>query len=239
MKYAVLIATVLFQLGIRPTAWIPQFDHGNRFEGLIDVPRSSAGFEVLSFVKNQNQTDLTPQIIRIRYFTPRNGNVVIYGRELIDELQYRMESKPLAAHPGWNDFSWSSNDVISPAHLSLKRLGFLAVLRSSNGRDGELLPASLFDESIKVQNPKYTLVAKSQYSLKSLSYFVLRQSPTSEVTLRKTKLDRAPSAGDPFPIPIDMTGIPDGSYLLRITGDYAFQAGGFTEEYAFCHTSNP
>ena len=234
----VFLVVAAVHLAQQPVPWPPGADRGNRYEGFLDVLHSSTDVQLLSFLASPIVSDDTPDILRVAFYSPSDATAFVSGRELVDLRQYRMESKPVRAVAGWNEFRWPSSDVIKPARLAPTALGFTVTLSQSGQATRRFAPAVFNQAATAVKTSSYIVVVKSRYTLKSLSYSLIRRSARTESIVRTAEVPATFSAGDPFEVQLDLTGVPEGEVLLRLTGNYAYREGGPLVEYPFFFKSS-
>ena len=229
-----VIGAAVTALGAQQRNWPQDFDRGDRYEGVVDLPRSAAPLRVISFLAGKRPALGNSPRIRVRYYAPAPEPIVVSARELVEDTQYRMESKPITTEVGWKEYSWPANEIIRPAGVAINGLGFLVKLPS---RDDtlRLLPAWVYDSDVLPAVQTYTMTLRSRYTLKSVTYTLKREAPPRGSPLRTDTLTQTFTGEEAFPLPINVTGLVDEWVRLRIEGEYAFQKGGPLAEFLFFH----
>jgi hypothetical protein len=114
-------------------------DLGNRYEALIDMFTSSPQLELISFT-SYIQPYEGSQEWTVKFFSNVDAPAVVYARDVTDEFQYRMESKPIdAKQQRWSTFGgWTIGAVLGRYRIPSSNIGI--VVRFSSG-DEQVAPA--------------------------------------------------------------------------------------------------
>ena len=79
--------------------WQQRNDHGNRYEGRVEIPVGNPQLEVLSFLGHKESYSGSADLY-VRFFLPTRTEVSIRARELEERVNYWMEAKPQDWEPG-------------------------------------------------------------------------------------------------------------------------------------------
>lgn len=226
-------------LAISPK-WKKQNNRGNRYEGRIDIPIGKPDLELLSFVGCREA--FTGDVnLKVRFYLPTSASVFIQGRELSEQKHYWMESKPpeKAAEwkaGAWNEFGpWATREVLVREEIPSSNLGVLVRLQRETTNGGEVAPAFVYHSTLPASVNSYILYLRPDLTLKKVQYSLYRLVGNQEAKVKTSTLVGDKSAGEPFPIELDMGGISEGPMLLLVEGKYRNRTGGPTREYKFYH----
>lgn len=238
---AIVVITVLAADDIlaRTDKWRMQNDRGNRYEGRIEIPVGRPDVELLSFVGFLEPFN-ADVILRVRFFLPTTSEVFIRGRELREQKQYWMGSKPAKWQAGaWNEFGpWPTSEVLSREGIPAWNLGVLIRLREDTANGGELAPAFVYHSPSGTVPPsvsKYTVYLRPNATLKKVSYSLYRVVNNQRVEVKALSFVGEKIAGEPFPIEFEVRGLPEGPMRLHIQGAFKNRTGGPIREYGFYH----
>jgi len=216
--------------------WRKQHDRGNRYEGRIEIPVGKPDLELLSFVgfREPFTTDVT---LKVRFFLPTDSPVFIQGRELQEQKQYWMESKPWQWPAGvWNEFGpWPTREVLSREGVPAWNLGVVIRLYSETSNSGALVPAFVYHSTLPASVNKYILYLRPSSTLKKVTSSFYRIVDNQEVEVKGSSLLGDIIAGEPFPIELDVRELAEGSMRLVVQGAYKNRLGGLIREYRFYH----
>lgn len=220
---------------IAPEKWRQQNDRGNRFEGLAQVPAGLPDLELLSFVAHWEpfQAGAT---LRVLFYVPVEMPVVVESRELRDEKQYWMESKPQSWRAGtWNEFGpWPTGDVIAREGIAAHNLGVVVRPRVQSP-SGTILPALVYHQHRPGLVEHYSLYIRPNTTLRTVQYSADRASGARTVALARGVLAGEKITGEPFLIDLDFTGVKPGPVRLIINGTFKNRTGGPVRKFEFFH----
>lgn len=233
---SIVIVVLPTEILARTDKWRRQNDRGNRYEGRIEIPVGRPDLELLSFAgfREAFTGDVT---LTVRFFLPSTSPVFIHGRELQEQKQYWMESKPADWQAGaWNDFGpWPTGVVLSREGISSWNLGVVIRLRTETMNGGELAPAFIYHSTSPESVATYTLYLRPNWTLKKVTYSLYRIINDQEVKVKTSSLYGDKIAGEPFPIKLDVRDLPAGPMRLVVQGAYKNRIGGPIREYGFYH----
>jgi len=154
-------------------AWKKKHDLGNRYEGLIDIQTGNPTLELLSFTGYFRPFD-GKQEWRVEFFSPARTAGIVIAREVEEQHQYWMESKPIQASPQqWSKFNgWNTGDVLVPTEAAPSNIGI--TVRISAG-EVEYLPAFVFPANarpISIAVESYNLQLRSDRPLDQVKYSI-------------------------------------------------------------------
>jgi hypothetical protein len=238
MVIAVLSGEILAQTA----DWRKRNDHGNRYEGLIDLPVGLVDLELRSFVGFREE--FSPEAskdLKVRFFLQAPLPVFIKSMELQVVRFYWMESKAKKWNTGaWNEFSpWQTGEVLNKEGIPAKNLGVLIRLREDGVGSGELAPAFVYYSTLPTSVEKYMLYFRPGSTLKKVEYSLYRLGNGREVKIKSSSLQGEKTAGEPFPVELDVRALPEGPMKLVIAGEYKNQVGRPFKEYSFYHKPQP
>jgi hypothetical protein len=194
--------------------WKSRNDRGNRYEGLIGINTGNPDLELLSFIASLEP--YTEDVdMKVKFFLPNPSAVSIVAKEQEVFKQYYMEAKPNAWQGGkWNEFSpWPAHFLLQEK-IPASNLGILVGLK----KDGEItqyLPVIVYHSRVPDSIGTYTLYLRPRETLSSVTYTIYQA--TGNQVLRKLELKGKKAAGFPFPVELDMQGIPDGPLKVIIS----------------------
>ena len=178
-----MMVGVLFMVTFAQTdTWRKQHDRGNRYEGRIGIPVGKADLELLSFV-GFREPFAGDVILKVRFFLPTDSPVFIQSRELQEQRQYWMESKPAKWRAGgWNELNpWPTMEVLSREGISAWNLGVVIRLNGPTTDGGELVPAFVYHSSLPASVTKYVLHLRPSSTLKKATVRLYRIVKDQEV----------------------------------------------------------
>ncbi|MCX6627147.1 MAG: hypothetical protein NTW28_05915 [Candidatus Solibacter sp.] len=215
--------------------WRQQNDRGNRFEGLIEVPASLPDLELLSFVAHWEPFE-RGATLRVLFYLPVEMPVVVESRELREQRQYWMESKPRSWRRGaWNEFGpWPTTEVIAREGIASDNLG-VVVRPRGEAWASTILPALVYHQHRPESVNRYSLYIRPNTTLRTVQYSADRVSDAKTVDLAKGMLVSEKIAGEPFLIDLDFTGVKSGPVRLIISGTFKNRTGGPVRKYEFYH----
>ncbi len=234
---SIVIVVLPTEILARTDKWRRQNDRGNRYEGRIDIPAASPPpLELFSFA-GFHEAFAGDVTLTVRFFLPSISPVFIHGRELREQKQYRMESKPADWQAGaWNDFGpWPTGKVLSREGIPWSNLGVVIRFHTETTNGGQLAPAFIYHSKPPESVAMYTLYLRPNWTLKMVTYSLYRIINDQEVHVKTWSLHGAKTAGEPFPLKLDVSGLLEGPMLLVVTGAYKNRIGGPIEEYRFYH----
>lgn len=216
--------------------WRRNNDRGNRYEGRIEIPVGAPDMELLSFVgcRDPYMGDAT---LKIRFFLPSIAPVFIHGRELREQKQYWMESKPTNWQPQkWNEFGpWPTRDVLTREGIPWSNLGVVIRLHSATTNSGELQPAFVYHRKLPPYVEKYTLYLRPNTTLKKVTSSLYTKTDNFKLPWKASSLLGEKIAGEPFLIELDVRDLAEGPVRLEIRGAYKDRIGGPLRNYTFYH----
>ncbi|MFQ5880903.1 MAG: hypothetical protein ACE5I9_00335 [Candidatus Methylomirabilales bacterium] len=220
----------------RTDKWRRQNDRGNRYEGRIEIPVGRPDLELLSFIGFRESFN-DDVILKVRFFLPRDSEVFIQGRELREQKQYWMESKPAKWKAGaWNEFGpWPTREVFSRDGTPWWNLGVVIRLREQTTNGGELVPAFVYHSALPLSVTKYTVYLRPNSTLKKVTYSLSRIADNQRVEVKVSSLFGEKIAGEPFAIEFEVRELPEGPMSLNIQGAFKNRIGGPIREYKFYH----
>ena len=238
--FPLLISTLVIvfpiEILLQTDKWKSQNDRGNRYEGRIQIPLGQPDLELLSFSGFREQFD-ADVILKVRFYLPTNSTVFIQGRELREQKQYWMESKPAnwQAH-AWNEFGpWATREVLTREEIPPWNLGVVVRLREETSDGGELVPAFVYHSTLPASITKYSLYLRPNSVLKKVSYSLYRISHDQEIKVKASFLSGEKIAGEPFLIELEVGHLSEGPMRLVVEGSYKNRMGGPIREYSFYH----
>lgn len=231
---AALVAVILAQTD----QWRRQNDRGNRYEGRIDIPIGKPDLELLSFT-GWREPFMNDVILKVRFFLPTSAPVLIQARELQDQTQYWMESKPADWHAGtWNEFSpWPTREVLRREGIPSENLGVVIKFRKATTAGEVLIPAFVYHSTLPALATKYTLHLRPNTTLKKVTYVLYRIVNAQEVEVKTSSLVGDKVAGAPFLLELGVQGLSAGYMRLVLQAGYKNRLGVLLQEYEFYHGS--
>lgn len=247
---SVLIPIVIIILSTEILAqtekWKRQNDRGNRYEGRIEIPVGKHDLELLSFVGLREP--FTGDVkLRVKFFLPASSSVFIQARELLEQKQYWMGSKPANWRAGvWNEFGpWPTGVVLNREKIPSWNLGVVISLRKgTTGANelppafitgGQLAPAFVYHSTSPASVDKYILHLRPNSTLKKVTYSLYKILDNQEAEVRASSLYGDKIAGEPFKIELKVRGLSEGQMRLVIEGTFKNRIGGPIREYEFYH----
>ncbi len=223
---------------VAPEKWRQQNDRGNRFEGLVQVPAGLPDLELVSFVAYWEPFE-AGATLRVLFYLPVEMPVVVESRELRDEKQYWMESKPQSWRAGaWNEFGpWPTRDVIAREGIAADNLGVVVRPRGQSP-SGTILPALVYHQHRPGSVERYSLYIRPNTTLRTVQYSADRASGARTVALAKGMLPGEKIAGEPFLIDLDFRGVKPGPVRLIINGTFKNRTGGPVRKFEFFHQAH-
>ena len=211
-------------------------DRGNRCEGLIDLEVSRPDLVLLSFAGHRELFDDDVDL-KVKFFLPRDAEVVIQGRELRDQRQYRMESKAVAYRArAWNEFGpWPTGEVLTREGIPASNLGVLIEV-ADDGR--ELAPAFVYHSELPASVDRYTLILRPNKTLSQVTYTLYRLAGDEELEVERQPLGSRP-ASRPFPIRLDAESLDEGPLRLVIEAAVKNRREEILRQYDFYHKPLP
>lgn len=233
---ATLIPLLSAEVLGRADEWKRRNDRGNRYEGRIEIPVGRPDLELLSFVGFREPFN-DEVILRVRFFLPRPSEVFIQGRELQEQKQYWMESKPATWKAGaWNEFGpWPTREVISRDGTPWWNLGVLIRLRTQTTNGGEVVPAFVYHGDLPGSVTKYTVHLRPNATLRKVTYTLYRIAQRERIQVKSSTISGSLIAGNPFSLTFHVQDLPEGSMSLHIQGAFKNRVGGPVREYRFYH----
>lgn len=234
---AIFIPNLFGEILAQGNRWRRQNDRGNRYEGRIEIPVGRPDLELLSFVgfSEPFKQDVT---LKVRFFLPgHSADVFVQGRELREQKQYWMESKPARWETGaWNEFGpWPTRDVLSREGVCSWNLGVVIRPRKQILNGGEIVPAFVYHSTLPQSVRKYTIYLRPNATLKKVTCSLSRIVNNQSVELKTWPVVGEKVAGEPFPVEFEVRGIPEGPMWLHIEGTFKNRTGGPIREYRFYH----
>ncbi len=223
---------------IAPEKWRRQNDRGNRFEGVVEIPAGLPDLELLSFVAHWEPFD-PGATLRVLFYLPVEMPVVVESRELREEKQYWMESKPQPWRGGaWNEFGpWPTADVIAREGIPSDNLGVVVRPRGKSS-SVTILPALVYHRHRPVSVDHYSVYLRPNTTLRAVDYWADSASGAKTAHLAKGRLAGEKIAGEPFIIDLDFTGVKSGLVRLIINGTFKNHAGGPVRQFEFFHEAH-
>jgi hypothetical protein len=233
--FLILAAVAVSRAQVAPEKWRQQNDRGNRFEGLISVPAGAPDLELLSFVGNFEPFEGSATL-RVLFYLPAEMPVVVECRELREQKQYWMESKPQSWRTGaWNEFGpWSTTDVIAREGIPSDNLG-VVVRPGGQLWPGRIVPALVYHQHRPKSVNRYSLYIRPNTTLRTVQYSAERPSGNKATELARGTLGGEKIAGEPFLVELDFTGVRSGPVRLIINGTFKNRTGGPVREFVFFH----
>lgn len=235
---SLLVATVIPILSAeaigRTDEWRRRNDRGNRYEGRIEIPVGRPDLELLSFVGFQEAFD-HDVTLKVRFFLPSHSEVFIQGRELQEQKQYWMESKPSAWKArAWNEFGpWPTREVLGRDGTPWWNLGVVIRLRKQTTNGGELVPAFVYHSTLPRSVTEYIVYLRPNSTLKKVTWSLYRIANNQKVEMKTLWGEKI--AGEPFSVTFKVRGVPEGPMVLHIQGKFKNRMGGPIREYKFYH----
>jgi hypothetical protein len=240
MLSSMLIPFVLAALAVAILAqtdqWRKQNDRGNRYEGRIDIPVGKPDLELLSFA-GWREPFTSDVILKVRFFLPTSAPVLIQGRELQDQTQYWMESKPADWRAGtWAEFGpWPTREVLRREGIPSENLGVVIKFHKATTAGEVLIPAFVYHSMLPALATKYTLHLRPNATLKKVTYVLYRIVNAQEVEVKTSSLVGDKVAGAPFLIELDVQSLSAGYMRLVLQAAYKNRLGELLQEYEFYH----
>lgn len=236
LVFFIMIITSCREILAQSAHWKRANDRGNRYEGRIEIPIGKPELELLSFtgLLEPFSKDVT---LRVRFFLPLDSSVSIEGRELIEQTQYWMASKPAPWQAGrWNEFGpWPTREVLDREAIPSRNLGVVIRLRSEVTASPEILPAFVYHATAPTTVSKYALYLRPNVDLQKMSYSLYRIVNDREAEVHVSSLVGDKVAGEPLLIELPVPDLAEGRMRLVIRGLYKNRAGGPMSEYTFYH----
>ena len=202
----------------------PQFEHSNRFEGLVGLPIA---------VPNRPALDLTSFTgffepftgsvdLQIAFFLPPSrSQAQIVVQELTQNLFYRMESKPRTWVPDmWAAFGpWPTGDVIIPGKVQPSNIG--VVVHLDEGPEGKafVAPAFVHENKVAATLTGYRVQLRPvRTTLSAVDYTLERVEADRLASIVKERVEVERPERRSFRIDLDATKLAEGRYLLTVTG---------------------
>jgi hypothetical protein len=215
-------------------AWRRKHDLGNRYEGLIDIPTASSVLDVLSFTSFFQPFDRAEEW-RVRYYSPIKATVMIYARDLDEQVQYWMESYPQSASPHqWSEFQkWDTGPVLIRENVAATRVGVTAKLSDADG--STYIPAMVYPANtpIPAQIASYRIQLRANFNISRLDYTVTGVTPRGSAS-PVLHLPGERVAGAPFPLDVDVQKFSDGPMRVVISAFKGTQLVA-SKELSFFH----
>lgn len=236
LVFLITMTTSSIEILAQGAHWKRENDRGNRYEGRVEIPIGKPELELLSFtgLLEPFNKDVT---LRVRFFLPLGSPVSIEGRELIEQTQYWMESKPAQWQAGtWNEFGpWPTREVIDREAIPSRNLGVVIRVRREALESPEILPALVYHSTAPTTISKYSLYLRPNVDLKKLSYSLYRIVNDREAEVQASSLVGDKIAGEPLLIELHVPDLSEGRMRLVIQGFYKNRTGGPISEYTFYH----
>ena len=192
--------------------------------------------ELLSFV-DCFEKFTTDVILKVRFFLPTDVPVFIQGRELQEQKQYWMESKPTDWNAGtWNEFSnWPTRNVLTREGIPSWNLGVVIRFHRGTSNGGHLAPAFVYHSTFPAPFEKYILHMRPNSTLKKVTCTIFKIVNDEEVEVVNKSLYGEKLAGEPFRVELETRDLPEGQMRLVIKGMYKNRTGELIREYEFYH----
>lgn len=218
--------------------WKRRNDLGNRYEGRVEVLVGRTQLDVVSFSGWRESYEPDESVeLEVGFFLPVSGEVTIQARELVDQTQYFMEAKPQEWEvDAWNTFGpWATGDVLSREQIAPSNVGI--VISASDGASGDriLMPAFVYHSQLPEVVVAYTLRLRPDSDLRQVRYRLL----TGDEEAAAGKLVDALEAGKPFPIKLEVVGLPEGRLRLELEGKFKNRPAGPKASFEFHHRLLP
>jgi hypothetical protein len=229
---AILATNILAQKDL----WRKGNERKNRYEGRIDIPVGKPELELLSFT-GYRESFAGDVLLKVRFFLPTASPVFIHGRELREQKQYWMESKPAEWQAGkWNEFyPWPTREVINREGIPSSNLGILVRLKKKTVDCRNVAPAFLYHSTLPASVKTYAIHLRPYSNLKKVTYTLYKIINDQEVKVKTDSLHGNLIAGEPFLIKLEVRGLPENLLRLVIQGVYKNKSGGPHLEYKFYH----
>ena len=169
----------------------------------------------------QKETSGVPPRVRLHFFlSGAPSHVAITVREVDNKDYYWLDNvtPSLPWHPGFNDFSWTTNTVLQPLHtrdgLNVSDLGVVANLQSSlPSGDMTVAPVLIGRDRLPAAVGGYEFAFKTDRSARLMAgIYGTASHPFS------MQLFPHVAADAPFRVIWNCTGAPNGWYRLVIKG---------------------
>jgi hypothetical protein len=230
-----LAACVLYAAQSASENWRRHNDYGNRYEGRISIPVGMPDLELLSFTGYWEPFG-PGATLRVRFYLPAEQTLVIESRELREEKQYWMESKPAPWRgAAWNEFApWPTREVIAREGIATSNLG--VVIRPREGSvPGGVVPALVYHTRAPQSVTRYSIYLRPNTTLRTVAYSAERLADGKGSVLADGVLASEKIAGEPFLIELDLAHAEAGPVRLIIRGAFKNRTGGPFREYNFYH----
>lgn len=234
---AFLIAAAIVGSLAAQDDWKSKHHLKNRYEGLIDIPTGNPPLEVLSFTAHVEPFNGKEEW-RVRYFSPVDTTVTVYGRDVDDAIPYWMESEPQRATPNrWSQFlGWNTGDVLVTEGVSPDSV---CVTVLTNGADRIYLPAIVYRASASKSWPpikSYSLSFRTNRTIDRLEYRISDEGRSAPPELKRVSGEHV--AGAPIILQLDVSNYAGGPMTVVIKAFKGEQVVS-SRQVDFYHRVNP
>lgn len=197
---------------------------GDRYEGIKERPISGSDMIELVSAAVYSNISLTfiPKFYKLRFYLPKNYEVDdIVVRESRPRHYYWLDKvKQEWKSNHFNEYQWSTQEVIKPLEIEVSRLGVVVHLHSSRSRMDVVVPATFYVKDVPKSAIKYHFIFHLSTAAK-LKYSLYDSQSESDTALFSEKLGKVPS-GDQQPLVIeldrDLLKFDERFYELLVSG---------------------
>ncbi|EDN69054.1 hypothetical protein BGP_3012 [Beggiatoa sp. PS] len=194
-------------------------NRGDRWEGIAPNPVSGLDIELLSALVDYNEDwQPLPTACKLKFYLPKSVEVDLTVRELRSKHFYKMDRVLPKSRwqTGFNQYQWSTGDVIAALDLNIPKLGVVARLTKTASSAERVAPVVLYHSVMPKTVNGYLFAFKvgSGAKLKYAIYQGNSENPTATGDLGKQ------SVGEPFVVYWNSAKAKEGSYELIIDGHF-------------------
>ena len=218
VKSMALVIVFSVQTGIVYGGSLDYQNRGDRWEGVAPQPVAGTDIELLSALVdyNENRHPL-PATCQLRFYLSKSTQVDLTVQELRPKHFYKMDRvipKP-AWQRGFNNFAWSTREVIAGLQLNIPKLGVVARLKNGTKPGTEYVAPVIFYHSTLPQTINGYLFAFKVGNSAKLKYAIYQgksENPIATGDLGKQ------SVGEPFVVLWDSSSAKEDLYELIVDG---------------------
>jgi hypothetical protein len=194
-------------------------NRGNRWEGIAPNPVSGLDIELLSALVDYNEKwQPLPAACKLKFYLPKSANVDLTVRELRPKHFYKMDRVlPKSSwQTGFNQYQWSTGDVIAALNLNIPKLGVVARLTKTPSSAEQVAPVVFYHSTMPKNVGGYLFAFKvgGSAQLKYAIYQGHSETPTASGDLGKQ------SVGEPFVVYWKSANAQEGPYELIVDGHF-------------------